>query len=184
MNFCGRLCDSRNIFFRLFVDSQKLSDEVHAHLTSEKMSVTVLPYADVATHLASLVCQAAAGTGKIWVSFCWTVFVEWRCKINLLCVVDSGIAEWLDVLVKYKHSVAKQSFNALTLLIEWQEQYLSPCRVCAIYPRMFWSRGGRLGWYLLAQFTQKMAVSVKMVNRCVARIFLRWTGDLECWSWG
>jgi len=46
-----------------------LSDEVYNHLKSENMSVTVLPYADVATQLASLVCQGAGGTGKIWVLF-------------------------------------------------------------------------------------------------------------------
>lgn len=52
----------------LFIDSQKLSDSINAHLTSEKMSVTVLPYSEVATHLASLVFQVADGTGKIWIS--------------------------------------------------------------------------------------------------------------------
>jgi len=59
-----------NIFCRLFIDSQKLSDEVRAHLKSEELQITILPYSDVATHLAKLVCQGAGGTEKIWVSFC------------------------------------------------------------------------------------------------------------------
>jgi len=54
----------------LFVDSRKLSDDVLAHLKTENLSVTVLPYSDVATHLVNLVSQAAGGTEKIWVLFC------------------------------------------------------------------------------------------------------------------
>ena len=59
--------------FRLFIDSKKLSDDIRTHLTSENMSVTVLPYADISTHLAHLVCQGTSGTGKIWVLLCCTV---------------------------------------------------------------------------------------------------------------
>ena len=67
--FILHICDIQNIFFRLFVDSAKLSDEVHSHLSSENVSVTVLPYADVAAQLANLVSQGAGRTGKIWVLF-------------------------------------------------------------------------------------------------------------------
>ena len=63
-----------NVFVRLFVDSEKLSCDVHTHLKSENMSVTVLPYADVATQLANLVGQGAGETGKIWVFCCCSVF--------------------------------------------------------------------------------------------------------------
>ena len=63
-------------FFRLFVDSEKLSDEVRTHLKRENVSVTLLPYTDIATHLSNLVCQGAGGTEKIWVLFCCTIFFQ------------------------------------------------------------------------------------------------------------
>ena len=94
-DFHDRSCDMQNIFFRLFIDSQKLSDEVHTHLMNEKMSVTVLPYADVATHLANLVSQAADGKGKIWVSVCYSVLLECF-KVNLYDCFCYG--EWLDLI--------------------------------------------------------------------------------------
>lgn len=66
--------DEQIICCRLFVDRQKLSDEVLSHLKTEEMSVTILSYVAIATHVASLVGQAEGGTGKIWVSFCCVVF--------------------------------------------------------------------------------------------------------------
>ena len=38
------------------------------------MSVTILPYSDIVTHLASLVCQQTGGAGKIWVLICYSTF--------------------------------------------------------------------------------------------------------------
>jgi len=64
------------VMCRLFIDSNKLSADVRAHLQTENMSVTVLPYNDVVIQLASLVCREAGGTGKIWVIFCYGVFTN------------------------------------------------------------------------------------------------------------
>ena len=50
------------------------------------MSVTVLPYTDVATHLASLVCRTSGGSEKIWVLFCYTFLLN---AAKLTCMVDS-----------------------------------------------------------------------------------------------
>jgi len=69
-------CDAWSIGCRLFVDSQKLSDDVLAHLKTENMSVTILPCTDVATHLANLVSRGADGTEKIWVLFYCTELTE------------------------------------------------------------------------------------------------------------
>jgi Xaa-Pro aminopeptidase len=51
---------------KLFIDDKKVSDELRAHLTSPTMSVTILPYEDITSHLRQLVDMTS--TGKIWVS--------------------------------------------------------------------------------------------------------------------